>query len=419
MEKNYSCWLPIILIAVLCTVFTSCGGDDDPVAPTPTPSSKSVDRDASGNLKISAINFPDENFRSFLLTQDYGTDGVLTNEEIAGVTSLNVSKKSIQSLQGIEFFTALTKLECFKNQLTSLNISKNMALKYLDCYDNQLTSLDISKNSALTDLYCENNKLTSLDVSKNMGLEWLTCGYNQLTSLVVSKNIELISLWCPNNQLTSLDVSKNTSLEYLHCDANQLTALDVSKNTALTNLYCNINKLTSLDVSRNTALIKLWCGENQLTSLDVSKNTVLTDLYCGSNNLTSLDVTNNPKLENFIYDKSVTVIGWKTNIEKPIWENYTTDLTAYIQLSESLKPYASNADELAAFCGNESRGNGTYIDGVWCIKIWGNVGDKITLKYYCATNKYMYHSAETIELKDNERFGTFDEPKTIYFIIDK
>ena len=106
------------------------------------------------------------------------------------------------------------------------------------------------------------------------------------------------------------------------------------------------------------------------------------------------------------------------NAEKPN-EKYPTDLTAYIQLPDSIKAYASNADELAAFCGDECRGDGTLMDGVWCIRIWGKVGDNITLKYYCATNKYMYHSTESIVLKDDEHLGTYDEPRTVYFIVDK
>lgn len=106
------------------------------------------------------------------------------------------------------------------------------------------------------------------------------------------------------------------------------------------------------------------------------------------------------------------------NAEKPN-EKYPTDLTAYIQLPDSIKAYASNADELAAFCGDECRGDGTLMDGVWCIRIWGKVGDNITLKYYCATNKYMYHSTESIVLKDDEHLGTYDEPLLISFDVDK
>ena len=111
---------------------------------------------------------------------------------------------------------------------------------------------------------------------------------------------------------------------------------------------------------------------------------------------------------------------WNTVVDevKPN-EKYPTDLTAYIQLSGSVSAYASNQDELAAFCGDEPRGEGSLVDGVWCIRIWGNVGDKITLRYYCATNKYMYHSTETIVLQDDEHLGTYDDPRLISFDVDK
>ena len=37
---------------------------------------------SSSGIAINASNFPDENFRNYLLSQDYGKDGVLTEEEI-------------------------------------------------------------------------------------------------------------------------------------------------------------------------------------------------------------------------------------------------------------------------------------------------------------------------------------------------
>jgi len=215
-------------------------------------------------IAINEENFPDKNFRSWLLSQSYGSDGVLTEEEIAGVRMISVYGESIQSLKGIEYFTALTYLNCYNNQLTSLDFSKNTALISLNCFSNQLTSLDVSGCTALTELYCYSNQLTSLDVSKNTALTRLECRSNQLTSLDMSKNTALKSLDCSYNQQTSLDVSKNTALTYLNCGYNQLTSLDVSKNTALTGLYCYNNQLTSLDVSKNTTLKRLYCYQNRI-----------------------------------------------------------------------------------------------------------------------------------------------------------
>ena len=242
--------------------------------------------EGAADVAIDPTNFPDENFRAYVATFDTDKDNCLTPAELAAAESMTLIRKSIGDLTGIEHFTALTKLLCQKNQLTSLDVSKNTALEVLDCGDNQLTSLDVSANTALKELYCNNNPLTALDVSKNTDLTDLNCINTQRASLDVSKNTSLTSLLCGDNQLTSLDVSKNTALTSLLCAKNQLASLDISKNTALTDLDCRWNQLTSLDVSKNTALKDLDCRWNQLTSLDLSANPKLSFSHCSTNNNT-------------------------------------------------------------------------------------------------------------------------------------
>ena len=246
--------------------------------------------------EINATNFPDEEFRKYLLSQSYGEDGKLTEVEVNNITSIYISGTSsepgnIKSLKGIEYFTALKSLYCSYNQLTTLDISKNTALTWLSCYNNKLTTLDVSKLTALTSLSCSDNQLTALDVSKLTALTYLSCYNNKLTTLEVSKLTALTRLDCDDNQLTSLDVSRLTALTSLYCSKNQLTSLDVSNLTALTILYCSDNQLTALDVSKLTALTRLTCSNNQLTALDVSKLTALTYLSCYNNQLSTLDVS--------------------------------------------------------------------------------------------------------------------------------
>ena len=249
------------------------------------------------NMVQSNVVFDDEIFKAYCVENfDSDGDGEVSYAEAKVVTYIDVSQQGISSLKGIEHFINLTWLSCYDNQLTSLDVSQNTALKQLACDYNQLTSLDVSKNNDIEYLHCYNNQLTSLDVSKNTALISLHCGSNQLTSLDVSKNTALGSLFCSNNQLPSRDVGQNTALTSLSCDGNQLASLDVSQNTALKQLACDHNQLTSLDVSQNTALERLNCYFNQLTSLDVSKNTALISLHCGSNQLTSLDVSHNTAL---------------------------------------------------------------------------------------------------------------------------
>ena len=197
----------------------------------------------------------------------------------------------------------VTELDCYWNQLTSLDVSSCTALTTLSCSKNQLTSLDVSGCTALTTLYC-GDQLTSLNVSGCTALTKLNCSDNQLTSLDVSKNTALTELYCSNNQLTSLDVSQNTALTTLFCYGNQLTSLDVSGCSALTKLWCYENQLTSLNVSGCTSLTTLECYDNQLTSLNVSGCTSLTELYCSNNQLTSLNVSG---------CTSLTTLGCGTN----------------------------------------------------------------------------------------------------------
>ena len=237
--------------------------------------------EGAADVAIDPTNFPDAAFRAYVATFDTDNDDCLSPAELAAAESMSLIGKSIGDLTGIEHFTALTHLRCQKNQLTSLDVSKNTALEELDCGDNQLTSLDVSKNTALKELYCMNNPLTSLDVSKNTALTDLNCINTQRASLDVSKNTSLTSLLCGENQLTSLDVSKNTDLTDLDCRWNQLTSLDVSANTALKDLDCRWNQLTSLDLSANPKLSFSHCSTNNNTyrlTLDASRILDLTTL---------------------------------------------------------------------------------------------------------------------------------------------
>ena len=89
-----------------------------------------------------------------------------------------------------------------------------------------------------------------MDVSQNTALTWLDCDRNQLTALEVSQNTALTYLYCRRNQLTALDVSQNTALKELYCSNNQLKALDVSKNTELGTLHCHGNQIKGEEMTR-------------------------------------------------------------------------------------------------------------------------------------------------------------------------
>ena len=228
MKRQFLQTMTILVFGLIGIMFTSCGGDDDA-------SSGDNGTGVLADVEINEKNFPDGIFRNWLLSQDYGSDGVLTKSEIARVTSIDVRLASgkiedgdisqngkIQSLQGIEYFAAL---------------------EVLYCGNNELISLDVSKNTVLKELYCWHTNLTSLDVSKNKSLLILNCNYSKVTELNVSKNTALTSLSCSQNYMTTLDMTGCKALTSLDCHQNSLKTLDLTGCTALTSLSCYSNSI--------------------------------------------------------------------------------------------------------------------------------------------------------------------------------
>ena len=114
------------------------------------------------------VIIPDANFKSYLVgfsaININGDAEIQVSEATSFNGSIHCGGLNIADLTGIEYFTALTDLKCWNNQLTSLDVSINTALFYLECGYNSLTSLDVSNNPVLLHLSIANNQLTSLDL---------------------------------------------------------------------------------------------------------------------------------------------------------------------------------------------------------------------------------------------------------------
>lgn len=233
---------------------------------------------------------PDVNFEKALINDgiDTGTtDGKVLTTNINGLKVLNVNSSGITDLTGIQDFVNLLDLTCSFNQLSKLDISKNILLQSLDC---------------------DYNKLTAIDLSNNKDLQFIDCGVNLLSNLNLSKQVNLTNLYCYSNPLKILDVTKNIELLLLFCTSNQLSILDVSKNTKLRSFSCFNNSITDLDLSDNKSLETISCSLNQLTSLNL-KNT-------NNAKLTSVDFTNNPNLKCIQVDnKAYSDANWSTKID--------------------------------------------------------------------------------------------------------
>ena len=173
---------------------------------------------AWADVEINEKNFPDPNFRNWILSQPFGKDGVLSDKEIADITEMNVSNKNIHDLKGIEYFTALESLNLDKNQVKYIDVSKNKELVYLRVEWNLLTSLDVSKNEAMRFLMCGGNSLTELNTSGCTALERIRCWHNQFNGATMDSLIRNL----PIVTKAELCIRSNTN------DRNTMTSSQVT-----------------------------------------------------------------------------------------------------------------------------------------------------------------------------------------------
>jgi len=210
--------------------------------------------------EINETNFPDATFRSYVSSNfDSNGDGLLIQTEVDDVMNINVNDSGISDLTGIGHFYNLQYLYCSGNQLSTLDISQNIALRSLNCDRNQLTALNVSQNESLTDLSCSGNaNLIALDVSANNALHSLHCSWTGLATVDVSHNEALTELSCGAMSITALDLSHNPLLKMLNVEqCSSLTTLDLSQNPQLENLMIRYSGIRNIDISPCSALVEL------------------------------------------------------------------------------------------------------------------------------------------------------------------
>ncbi len=385
-----------------------------------------------GALPINSVNFPDETFRTYVETLSTDGDLVLMEDEIKAVTSITF-QGGVGSLSGIEYFTALTKLTSWENDiveldltanvalqsinfylnknlrtlnvngltaleslivresdLQSIDVTTNLALEELDICDNEdITSLDITNNVNLIDLALDNTAISTLNVSHLVGLTFLSFGITQIKSIDLSNNTALQSLWCDHIGMTELDLSANNLLKVIHCESNNLTSLNVTNLTELTHLYCHNNELTSLDLSQNLELYTLWCHDNSLTSLDLTENRKIAnfigeDLGVSQNSTITLDESVEASLPTGVVAEKITSLNGATladgkfvniNEARTVTYEYLVGYgNAYITVTLSVtNPHDhSFSENVVCACGAVALDDRTFPDGNFLGYVQGN-----------------------------------------------
>ena len=271
---------------------------------------------ARADVAINATNFPDANFRSYLMSEY--PSGTITTAQLNARTELILERKGISDMTGVQYFTQLTKLDLYNNNLTSFDASPLTKLKYLNLGYNKLTSVIVNNNTALEQLYLQNNQLTVLTVYQKSALR----------TLWIRNNPNLTKLYCAHNNLDNLDIYNCTALEDLKCFYN--SSLNVIQGletcTALTLINCEDCAITSLNVTNLVNLENLLAARNLLTTLDaaglskllninVRGNDWLTELNCSSCDLVQL------------------IVGGCTALNK-LWCYYNDELRAITGLAD-------------------------------------------------------------------------------------
>ncbi|MDR2450115.1 MAG: leucine-rich repeat domain-containing protein [Prevotellaceae bacterium] len=132
------------------------------------------------------IVIADPVFETYCLTHfDKNGNGQIQKNEVKSIKSLNISGLGIYSLKGLEEFLSLECLDCSKNQLVRLYLSKNERLTTIYCTGNELPVLDVSHNVNLQTLECSHNKITKLNLSNCKTLKKLNCMNNPLMTIYV------------------------------------------------------------------------------------------------------------------------------------------------------------------------------------------------------------------------------------------
>ena len=192
----------------------------------------------------------DTNFEQYLIDEKIDSDktinGQVLTSDIENVTQLIIKDKNISNLTGIQDFINLVELDATNNQLSTIDLSKNLFLEKLYIANNQLSVIDVSKNTKLKNLDVGKNSLTSLNVYELLNLETLSCYKNQLTTINLFSNKKLLTFIANENQLKTIDVRGNTNLFWIDVDDNLLENLTIKNG--------NNSKITTFSATGNSSL---------------------------------------------------------------------------------------------------------------------------------------------------------------------
>ncbi|WP_411678735.1 leucine-rich repeat domain-containing protein [Clostridium thailandense] len=286
------------------------------------------------------VTFTDSNLEAAIRSTLSKPTGDITESDMATIFTLDLSNKSITSLDGIQYAVHLKKLFAGScgisdisklnglNELTDLSLNSNnitdisaisgaASLSSLILSSNKITDITaLSGLTNLSNLNLSDNKVTDITVLSGLNnLKYLTLSQNQITDFspisnhaaiqsldISNSNVADISglsgltglqrLNLINNKITDISsLVSSTNLNYLALDNNQITSISaITDMTNLQLLYLSNNKIADVSPLLNhTTLKEVYLSSNQITDISaLSGLTNLERLYLSSNNISDI-----------------------------------------------------------------------------------------------------------------------------------
>lgn len=377
---------------------------------------------AGQDVEINETNFPDPTFREYVKRFDNNRNGKLSTTEINVVKNIDVSEKNIKSIKGVEFFVDLEELECVKNKISDINVSKNTKLKKLNCEWNELTNLDVTKNTSLIELRCGINHLTTIDLKNNKNLRVLWCQTNRFTNLDIKENILLKEVFLVKNEISTLDLSNNKELQILDVSENNIKNIDLSNNTKLVKLDARTNKLSEIDVSKNLDLGSLECQENLLKNIDLKNNKKLYYLDCSNNKLKNLDLSNNSGLMSLLISKNdfenidlsslkeLSIFHCDNNKFTSLYTANNPRLTSFYGLNQTFDIYINSKDNTFDLSKFPGRFDKTKVQNLKSAVLKGN---KLIVNKNAKKVTYEYKTSDYVKFNVTLNVKLSDKPEKV------
>lgn len=233
----------------------------------------------------------------------------LTDLSFAPIDAIDDCKDTLKDLDGVPADGQLPEGYCLSARVVQISTTALPKLRRLDCAASiGLKNLAMASASALERLDCSWNLLSTLDLGSFPNLRELACSDNgPLESLDLRCVPELLELNCQGNLIRALDLRPVPKLQRLNCSDSDMQELVPPSLPELVELDCENSSwdksaglgryLEKLDLRGVPNLRRLNCFSNALDNLDLSCVPQLRDLNCVYNLLVDLDVSCVPMLE--------------------------------------------------------------------------------------------------------------------------